>query len=65
MSLRSGISFAKKTDVAQRRDLLLQYGALENEKDRKIWDFKQRVDVAEKIMKIITRTQIRITILGL
>ena len=49
--LRNVMSFAKEKDVAQMRDLLLQYGANENEKDKQRWDLRQRADVAEKIMK--------------
>ena len=43
--------FAKEKDVAEMRDMLLQFGANENEKDKQRWDLRQRADVAEKIMK--------------
>ena len=33
------------------RDLLLQHGAKENDKDRKRWDLRQQADIAEKIIK--------------
>ena len=33
------------------RDLLLQYGANESDKDRERWDLRQRADIAEKVMK--------------
>jgi len=49
--LRKVMSFAKERYVAEMRDLLLRYGANENEKDRERWDLRQRADVAEKIMK--------------
>ena len=49
--LRKVMSFAKEKYVTQMRDLLLQYGANENAKDRERWDLRQRADVAEKIMK--------------
>jgi len=49
--LRKVMSFAKERYVAQMRDLLLQHGANESDKDRERWDLRQRSDVAEKIMK--------------
>jgi len=49
--LRNVMSFAKEKDVAEMRDMLLQFGANENEKDKQRWDLRQRADVAEKIMK--------------
>ena len=49
--LRKVMSFAAERYVAQMRDLLLQYGANESDKDRERWDLRQRADVAEKIMK--------------
>ena len=49
--LRKVMSFAAERHVAQMRDLLLQFGANENDKDRERWDLRQRADVAEKIMK--------------
>ena len=45
------MSFAAERYVAEVRDLLLQYGANENAKDREILDLRQRADVAEKLMK--------------
>ena len=33
------------------RDLLLQYGANESDKDRERWYSRQQADIAEKIMK--------------
>jgi len=33
------------------RNLLLQYGANESDKDRERWDSRQQTDIAEKIMK--------------
>ena len=45
------MSFAKEKDVAEMRDMLLQFGANENEKEKQQWDLRQRADVAEKIMK--------------
>ena len=32
------------------RDLLLQYGANESDKDRERWDSRQQADIAEKSM---------------
>jgi len=49
--LRKVMSFAKERYVAEMRDLLLQHGANESDKDRERWDLRQRADVAEKIMK--------------
>lgn len=49
--LRNVMSFAKESHVTQMRDLLLQYGANENDKDRKRWDLRQQADISEKIMK--------------
>ena len=49
--LRKVMSFARERYVAQMRDLLLQHGANESDKDRERWDLRQRSDVAEKIMK--------------
>ena len=49
--LRKVMSFAKENHVTQMRNLLLQYGANENDKDRKRWDLRQQADIAEKIMK--------------
>ena len=45
------LSFAKDKDVAQMRDLLLQCGANENDREREGWDLHQRASVAEKIRK--------------
>ena len=45
------MSFAREKDVAEMRDLLIQHGAKEGDKDRERWDLRQRADVAEKIMK--------------
>ena len=49
--LRKVMSFAKESHVTQMRNLLLQYDANENDKDRKRWDLRQQADIAEKIMK--------------
>ena len=49
--LRKVMSFAAERYVAQMRDLLLQYGANESDKDRERWDSRQQADIAEKIMK--------------
>ncbi len=49
--LRKVMSFAKEKYVTEMRDLLLQYGAIESDKDRERWTLRQRADVAEKIMK--------------
>ena len=49
--LRKVMSFTTEKYVTEMRDLLLQYGAGENDKDRERWDLRQRADVAEKILK--------------
>ena len=49
--LRKVMSFAAERYVAQMRNLLLQYGANESDKDRERWDSRQQADIAEKIMK--------------
>ena len=49
--LRKVMSFATERYVTQMRDLLLQYGAFENDADRERWMLRQRADVAEQIMK--------------
>ena len=49
--LRKVMSFAAERYVAEMRDLLLQHGAKESDKDRERWDLRQRADVAEKILK--------------
>ena len=49
--LRKVMSFAKESYVTQMRDLLLQHGANESDKDRERWDLRQRADIAEKVMK--------------
>ena len=49
--LRKVMRFAAERYVAQMRDLLLQYGANESDKDRERWDSRQQADIAEKIMK--------------
>ena len=49
--LRKVMSFAAERYVAQMRDLLLQYGANESDKDRERWYSRQQADIAEKIMK--------------
>ena len=49
--LRKVMSFAAERYVAPMRDLLLQYGANESDKDRERWDSRQQADIAEKIMK--------------
>ena len=49
--LRKVMSFAAERYVAQMRDLLLQYGANESDKDRERWDSRQQADIAEKVMK--------------
>ena len=49
--LRKVMSFAKESYVTQMRDLLLQHGAKESDKDRERWDLRQRADIAEKVMK--------------
>ena len=41
----------KESYVTQMRDLLLQHGAKESDKDRERWDLRQRADIAEKVMK--------------
>ena len=48
--LRKVISFHAERYVAPMRDLLLQYGANESDKDRERWDSRQQTDIAEKIM---------------
>ena len=45
------MSFAAERYVAKMRDLLLQHGATERNKDHETWDLHQRADVAENIMK--------------
>jgi len=49
--LRKVMSFASEKYVAQMRDLLLQHGAKESDKDRERWDLRQQADISEKIMK--------------
>ena len=49
--LQKVMSFAKESYVTQMRDLLLQHGAKESDKDRERWDLRQRADIAEKVMK--------------
>jgi hypothetical protein len=49
--LRKVMSFAAERYVAQMRDLLLQYGANQSDKDRERWDLRQRADIAEKMLK--------------
>ena len=49
--LRKVMSFATERYVTQMRDLLLQYGAFENDADRERWVLRKRADVAEQIMK--------------
>ena len=49
--LRNVMSFAKEMYVVEMRDLLLQHGAKESDKDRERWDLRQRADIAEKVMK--------------
>ena len=49
--LRKVMSFAKEKYVTEMRDLLLHYGANENDKDRDRWELRQHADVAEKIRK--------------
>jgi len=49
--LRKVMSFAKESYVTQMRDLLLQHGAKESDKDRERWDLRQRADIAEKVME--------------
>ena len=45
------MTFASMRHVAEMRDLLLQYGAHEYEKDQKRWDLRRGADAAEKIMR--------------
>ena len=49
--LRKVMTFASMRHVVEMRDLLLQYGAHEYEKDRKRWDLRRGADAAEKIMR--------------
>jgi len=49
--LRKVMSFASEKHVVQMRDLLLQYGANESDKDRERWALRQQADISEKIMK--------------
>ena len=53
MPLKVGevMSFATERYVTQMRELLLQYGVVENDADRERWRLRQRADVAEHIMK--------------
>ena len=48
---RKVMSFAAERYVVQMRDLLIQHGAKESDKDRERWDLRQRADIAEKVMK--------------
>ena len=48
--LRKVMSFAREKYVTQMQELLLQYGAIENDKDRERWDLRQRTDEAEETM---------------
>ena len=49
--LRKVMSFATERYVTQMRDLLLQYGAFENDADRERWILRKQADVAEQILK--------------
>ena len=43
------MSFASMKHVAEMRDLLLQYGANENNEDKARWELRQRTDFCEMI----------------
>ena len=47
--LRKVMSFAAERYVVDMRNLLLQHGAKESDKDRERWDSRQQADIAEKI----------------
>jgi len=49
--LRKVMSFASERYVTEMRDLLLQYGANESDKDRARWELRKSADLAEKSMK--------------
>ena len=41
------ISFARPRDVREMRLLLLQYGARESDRDKKLWEDRERYDLYE------------------
>ena len=47
--LRNVLSFAKMDHVVEMRDLLLQYGANENNEDKSRWELRQQADFCERI----------------
>ena len=51
--LRNVMSFAHEKHVAEMRDLLLQFGAIETNEDKDRWKLRQRSDFCEKIQKSI------------
>ena len=42
------MTFAPEHSVAAMRDLLLQYGAVETEDDKKRWTLRQETDIHER-----------------
>ena len=47
--LQNVMTFAKMSHVAEMRDLLLQYGANENDEDEARWELRRRADFCERI----------------
>ena len=57
--LRKVMSFAAERYVTQMRDLLLQYGAFENDADRERWRLRQRADVGQPAASQPSGTAVR------
>ena len=51
--LRRVMSFAHEKHVAEMRDLLLEFGAIETDEDKDRWKLRQRSDFCEKLQKSI------------